>query len=735
MRDCKVRIDHSRNYFIDEVPDTYLRTMRSYLPSGNKKMSTLVGTANEANVILNNRKVTALLDTGSSVSTISQSYYDEHLKDLPMHPVTDILTIECADGLHLPYTGYIILPLKIDGTDITIDSFFLIVPTITYHQKVPVLIGTNILNALISISKDTYGVRFLQEARLKTPWYLAFRCLTLRERELQKNNNVLAYIRSSENKKVIIPPNTESIIKGSMYKALPYQPVCALLQATTKSSISNDIDISPVLINYNNYSDTIPVLISNMSTKTVTINPKELVCDVQPVNLENLPVKSTTATSSSSDAIDQMNIPRDELTSTQLSQVNSLLHDFQDILSTGDRDIGHNEAVKHRIELSNEIPFKQRYRKIPPSMIDEVREHIQQLLEGNIIRKSHSPFSSNVVLARKKNGQRRLCIDYRQLNGRTIKDNYALPRIKDIIENLAGNRFFSVLDMKAGYHQVEIAEEHKERTAFTVGSLGFYEYNRMPFGLTNTPATYQRLMEECLGDLHLNICYIFLDDLIIFSTTFEEHLDRLRRVFQKLRESGLKLTPKKCFLLKNRVKYVGHIVSEKGIEPDEEKIKKVIDWPKPTNKEDVRSFLGFVGYYRKFVKNFARIARPLTDLLPSTRKGKGRKKSKSDDNPFIWTENQENAFQQLKEQLSSPPILAYPDYSLPFEVHTDASGKGLGAVLCQEQDGHKRVICYASRGLNKAERNYPAHKLEFLGLKWAVTEKFKDYLLAISSLY
>ena len=142
--------------------------------------------------------------------------------------------------------------------------------------------------------------------------------------------------------------------------------------------------------------------------------------------------------------------------------------------------------------------------------------------------------------------------------------------------------------MKSGYHQVEIAEEHKERTTFTVGSLGFYEYNRMPFGLTNAPATYQRLMEECLGELHLNICFIYLDDLIIFANSFEEHLSRLKQVFQRLRESGLKLTPKKCSLFMKRVKYVGHIVSEKGIEPDSEKIEKVVHWPKPTTKEEVR---------------------------------------------------------------------------------------------------------------------------------------------------
>lgn len=266
-------------------------------------------------------------------------------------------------------------------------------------------------------------------------------------------------------------------------------------------------------------------------------------CEVQPVKLQDLPTADDSATYD--DIFSQIHIPDNELSSTELEKVKALLMDYKDILSTGDGDIGHNQSVQHRIELNNEIPFKQGYRKIPPSMIDEVRDHLQQLLKGNVIRKSHSPFSSNVVLAKKRNEQLRLCIDYRQLNARTIKDNYALPRIDAILEHLAGNKFFSVLDIKAGYYQVEIAEEHKERTVLTVGSLRFYEYNRMPFGLTKAPATYQRLMEECLGDLHINSCYIFLDDPIIFSRTFKEHLQRLENVFKRLRESGLKLTPKK----------------------------------------------------------------------------------------------------------------------------------------------------------------------------------------------
>lgn len=208
--------------------------------------------------------------------------------------------------------------------------------------------------------------------------------------------------------------------------------------------------------------------------------------------------------------------------------------------------------MKHRIELSDDRLFKQRHRRIPPNMITEVRNHINHLLAAGVIQRSHSPWSSNVVLVRKKSGSLRLCIDYRQINQKTVKDVYALPRVEDILTSLAGNSFFTVVDMKAVYHQIYIEKSHRERTAFNVGSLGFYEYVRMPFGLANSPGTYQRMMEQVLRDYNHDICFIYLDDIIIFAPTFQEHLKRLERVLKRLQESGLKLSAKKCSFLREK---------------------------------------------------------------------------------------------------------------------------------------------------------------------------------------
>ena len=230
-----------------------------------------------------------------------------------------------------------------------------------------------------------------------------------------------------------------------------------------------------------------------------------------------------------------------------------------------------------------------------------------------------------------------------------------------------------------------------------------------------------------MGDYNLNICCVFIDDIIVFSRSFEEHLRNLGLVMDRIRKANLKLSPKKCSFFKRRIKFVGHIVSEAGKEIDPDKTDQVTSWPTPSSPEDVRRFLGFVGYYRRFIRNFSQISRPLTDLMPipTGKKTKANKKKKKEWN---WGESQEKAFATLKQLLTSAPILGYANSKLPYELHVDASGNGLGAVLYQEQDHTKRVISYASRGLTKAEKNYPPHKLEFLALKWAVTDKFRDYL-------
>jgi len=686
----------------------------------------LIGTSNEAAIIAEGVETEALLDTGSSVSTVSEHFFKTRLNHLDLHDIKGLLKIECADGNQLPYFGFVKANLIVPNlTPKPQPCLLLVVPDTDYNKKTPLLLGTNFLSKVGEECQNEFGCQYLQRMGGQSSWYLALKCLTLRERQLTKNHHRVALIRSAETTRKTVHPNETITLRGFVDKAQPYHRTCALLQPLRNVNI--DLDLQPSLISYSGRNTGIvDVTYYNLSTHTVTLQPRSLLCEVQPVDITSLEDQPSNVQDS---LLAELDIDNSRLTEEERQRGIDVILRYEGIFSRDEADVGLYSKVKHRIELDNLQPFKQRHRMIPPSMLDEVRSHIQQLLAAGIIRRSNSPWSSNIVLARRKDGRLRLCTDFRQLNERTVKDSYALPRVEEILDCLAGSQYFTVLDMKSGYYQIEIDEQHKQRTAFTVGPLGFYEYNRLPFGLTNSPATYQRVMEDILGDLHMRACLIYLDDVIIFSRTYEEHLERLQQVFQRIQDTGLKLAPRKCRFFHERVVYVGHQVSSEGIAPDPDKIACIRDWPTLKTPEDVRRFLGFAGYYRKFVKDFAKIAAPLSSLMPAPMKKKrGKKKTESSQRPWTWGEAEERAFNALKSALSTPPVLGYADFTRPFELHTDASALGLGAVLYQNQNGVSKVIAYASRSLGKAEKNYPAHKLEFLALKWAVTDKYKDYL-------
>ncbi|KAH3851362.1 hypothetical protein DPMN_093842 [Dreissena polymorpha] len=696
-----------------------------YSDTSSKYDPKLIGEAAEVRVFINNIMTNALCDTGSCVSTCSEKFYLENLREIELIPLNNLLKIECADGNELPYKGYVETSLKACGIpgDIEQKCLFLIVPDTEYNKGTPILLGTNILTELIKDCKEIFGEKFLQNSKLHVPWYLAFRCMILREKAIKKNNYTLAIVRSALTHTVSLGPNQSINLKCSTDRELSHYPTCALIQETRQSNLPNFTQITPAIIHYSGKKQEVVVNINNTTQSTVKISPRAVVAELQLVTIDE--EKNKMPTDNDTTVLNQINIDQD-LNPSQHEELMKILEVHKGIFSTSETDIGSCDIMKHRIELIDKTPFKERYRRIPPSMIEEVRKHLENLLASGVIRRSKSPWASAVVICRKHSGALRMCVDYRKLNARTIKDSYAIPRIDDVLDCLHGSKYFSTLDMKSGYHQIEIEEKHKERTAFTVGPLGFWEFNKLPFGCTNSPATYQRIMEEIIGDLNLKICIIYLDDIIIFSSNYSEHLQRLNLILSRLKAAGIKLSPNKCHFLKKKVKFLGHYVSEEGIETDPEKCDKVKNYPKPNNADQLRSFLALAGYYRKFIKGFSTISKPLTDLLPPTTTKKGKIANKKE---WHWDELHERTFTKIKELLTSPPILGFPIFNSPFELHTDACGSGLGAVLYQEQEGKKRVIAYASRSLSKSEKNYSAFKLEFLALKWAITEKFSDYLI------
>ena len=328
----------------------------------------------------------------------------------------------------------------------------------------------------------------------------------------------------------------------------------------------------------------------------------------------------------------------------------------------------------------------------------------------------------NLVLHGCRLGSLRFCIDFKRLNSLTVKDSHPLPHICETPESLAGAAHYTTIDMNSGFWQVPMDDESKQYTTFTLGSMGLYECESMPFGLCNAPPTFQRLMLNCLGELNLTYCLIYLDDVIIFSKTEEEHLEWMRVVFDRFREHGLKLKPSKCEVFKTEINYLAHHISKRGVLPSKKNLEAIARCPPPDTYTKVKSFVGLIGHYRHFIKGFANIAAPLYDLTSGENKDK---KSEHLDLPLKARE----AFDRLKAACLQAPILAFPDFGKPFLLETDASGKGLGAVLSQKQsDGRYHPIAYASRIMTETEQRYHSNKQEFLALKWAVTEQFYEYL-------
>ena len=408
----------------------------------------------------------------------------------------------------------------------------------------------------------------------------------------------------------------------------------------------------------------------------------------------------------------------------QAEKAQSLLKEYHNIFSLEKQDMGHTKATKHKIVLKDPDtpPFKQRFCKIPPPQLDEVRAHLKMMLDAGVIRPSNSPWCNAVVLVRKKDGSLHFCIDFRRLNALTVKDSHPLPRICEILESLAGAAHYSTFDMNSGFWQVPMDEDSKQYTDFTLGSMGLYECESMPFGLCNTPPTFKRLMQNCLGELNLTYCLIYLDDVIVFSQTEEEHLERMRVIFDRLRKHGLKLKPSKCDVFKTEINYLAHHVSKKGVLPSKKNLEAIAECPPPDTYMKVKSFVGLVGHYRHFIKGFVNIAAPLYDLTS------GENKDKKSEHLSLPPEARK-AFNRLKATCLQAHILSFPDFSKPFLLETDASGKGLEAVLSQKQsDGWYHPIAYTSRVMTETEQRYHSNKQEFLALKWAVTEQFHEYL-------
>ncbi|KAG6933769.1 hypothetical protein G0U57_018464, partial [Chelydra serpentina] len=361
------------------------------------------------------------------------------------------------------------------------------------------------------------------------------------------------------------------------------------------------------------------------------------------------------------------------------------------------------------------VVIREATRPVPYHMRQIIEEEVQAMLDLGVIEPSQSEWRSPVVLVPKPDGTRRFCIDFRRVNAVSKFDAYPMPRVDELLGRLGEARFITTLDLSKGYWQIPLDPASREKTAFATPT-GLYQFTRMPFGLHGAPATFQRLMDRLLQP-HRDYAAAYLDDVVVYSSQWEDHLERVAAVLRSLRAAGLTANPKKCRLGWQETTYLGYTIGRGQVRPLVGKVQALTACPAPTTKRQVRQFLGLAGYYRRFIPQFASIATPLTGLL-----------TKDSPRRIVWTSECEDAFQELKASLCREPVLYSPDFHREFILQTDASEVGLGAVLSQEVDGEEHPILYLSRKLFPRERNYAVIEKEALAVKWAC-DALRYYLL------
>lgn len=414
-------------------------------------------------------------------------------------------------------------------------------------------------------------------------------------------------------------------------------------------------------------------------------------------------------------SIEQPQFRLNHLNSEEKNLITRTLEKFDDIFYHKGDSLTFTNEIKHHIRTKHEDPIYSKLYRYPQKYKDEVNTQIEDMLKQGIIRHSQSSYSAPIWIIPKRldaSGQSkfRIVTDFRKLNDITTPDKYPIPNIDEIIDKMGGAKYFSTLDLAKGFNQIEVAPADIPKTAFSTSS-GHYEWLRMPFGLCNAPATFQRLMNYVLREHIGKICFVYLDDIIIFSTSLQEHIQAIEEIFTSLRKANLKVQLDKSEFLKTETEYLGHIISDKGVRPNPKKTDAIKNYNIPKTQKQIRQFLGICGFYRKFIRDFSAIARPISKYL--------KKDSKVNIKDPYYVE----AFNKLKVLLTSEPILAYPDFEKEFVLTTDASNNAIGAVL--SQGGHP--ICYASRTLNQHEIFYATYERELLAIVWA-TKYFRPYL-------
>lgn len=707
----------------------------------------LVGPSSVVSVQIEGIYSKAILDSGSQVTLLYRSFYDRYLTHLPLTPIStlQIWGLSLAD---YPYDGYLSLKLEFLEADVgvteTIEALVLVCPDPVVKGGASMLVGTNTptVRRLLSCCRERGGENFVSTFQIHPGFKRAFdEILVLPpDPDIHKRGTVWF----TQAKPVTIQPGGVARVTGvpKFQGVLNTQAILVDSpdEPAEEPRFPDELLVRPELqASAGAISKKIGVLVRNMSAREITLTRGTAIAHLFPVDVVSAPLeKKVEADSPGRLTPASFNFGDSPVSKVWQERLVGKMMERSEVFSLHEFDVGCSKNIQHSIRITDEKPFRERSRRLPPADVEALRQHLTQLKEAGIITESRSPYASPIVIVRKKNGKIRMCVDFRTLNRRTVPDQYTVPKIEDALACLSGSKWFSVLDLRSGYYQIPMNDSDKEKTAF-ICPAGFFQFERMPQGVTGAPSTFQRIMEQTVGDMNLLEVLVYLDDLIVFGSTLEEHEIRLLKVLDRLKEEGLKLSLDKCQFCQPSVTYVGHIISQDGVSTDPLKIEAVTTWPRPNTVTALRSFLGFCGYYRRFVRDYSRVAHPLNNLLsgylPVGKKEKGKQKNLylNPSEPFgwRWDEECEVAFEELKRRLTQAPVLAFANPQLPYVLHVDASKDGLGGVLYQDQGEGLRPVAFISRSLTPSEKHYPAHKLEFLALKWAVVDKLHDYLYGV----
>ena len=685
-------------------------------PTGPKAVteSNIVGPTYYVDVEICGQPTKLLIDTGSVVSILTDDFVRQYMdinKMVTAEQLNMSTRFSTASGEELQYMGAIEASIVFTDFDLFLPSSFLVIPS---HSNATSILGTNILEMIHP--ETVLGHRQLHKA-----------CSLVHQL-----NNKFNQVRAPSGKTripantIIFDTATVKVIPAKFARTVVISPTDEAMEMSNLCFVSSCIVIPPMVTSVD-----VPYRIGNVTNSYAVIQKHFPIFDINTVDYV-CSVKSSTdprqLTMSDEDFIDLFEIDFSTFTPIESEEIRRVLLKHKSLFALNDYQLGCLKDVKYHIEMKDDVtPIKQRYRPLHPNLRNQVRDQLNVMTETGVISESTSAWSSPLTVAKKKDGTLRLCVDYRLLNAQAKRDAKPLPRIEETLSLLNGNTYFSSCDLISGYWQLMLDDESKQLTAFSAGSESLYEFNRVPFGYSASGAHFQRSIENVLRDVMYQHCLVYLDDVLVKSPDFISHVDSLDCVFTKLYDSGLRLKPKKCRLFTKEVKFLGFLVTPKGIYTDPDKTKLIDEWPIPVCTKDVRRYLGLIGYYRKFVPQFAHKAAPLTKLLKGKLVKRGAHKMFVPVQ-FYWNEEQQQAFDGLRRALLEDVCLTHPDYSKPFVLEIDASRGALGAVLSQEVDNKLRPIAFASRKTNTAESNYPAHRLEFLALRWAVTSKFQDYL-------